>query len=132
MSAGYGRGHYGSEQLARSQTGGGSGWFKIAIVAGLGAAVYWWVIPAITRPKVKDEPKYELSSASPSAPLSPQDDLEQLARSRGYASAQEYQDVVRAMVDELEARGARVVIPPPTSAPVAPAPPIVSGVPVGV
>jgi hypothetical protein len=132
MSAGYGRGHYGSEQLARSRTEGGSGWFKIAIVAGLGAAVYWWVIPAITRPKIKVEPKYESSPSPPPAPLSAQEDLEQLARSRGYSSAQEYQDVVRAMVDELQARGARVVIPQPTPAPVAPAPPIVPGVPTGV
>jgi hypothetical protein len=126
--AGYGRGFYGSEQLARPRTGGGAnkGWFKIAAVAGLGAAIYWWVLPAI-RPKPKQvtapyasPPPVEASYSPPHASSLHDEDLERHARSRGFPSAKAYADAMIAMVDELRAAGAKVELaphfpPPPRS-----------------
>jgi hypothetical protein len=40
VSAGYGRGYYGENQLAKPQRRGGSGWIKIALVVGVGAVVW--------------------------------------------------------------------------------------------
>ena len=40
MSAGYGRGYYGKEQLARPPRRRGSGWVKIALVVGAGAVIW--------------------------------------------------------------------------------------------
>lgn len=125
--AGYGRGFYGSEQLARPRTGGSAskGWFKIVAVAGLGAAIYWWVLPAIG-PKSKQAPApYEVppsTSYAPSQAASLHDeDLERHARSRGFPSAKAYADAMIAMVDELRAAGAKVELAPhlqpPTSQP---------------
>jgi hypothetical protein len=116
MSAGYGRGYYGNEQLARRRSGGGGGgWFKIAVIVGLGAVI-WFMLPGIG-PKAKHaaEPEALKPSSPHEAPHeAPQHDdaLDQLARSRGFASTKLYEDSVIANVRELEAAGARVVLAP--------------------
>jgi len=49
MSAGYGRGYYGKEQLANPPRRRGSGWVKIALVVGAGAVI-WLMWPRKTVP----------------------------------------------------------------------------------
>jgi len=112
MSAGYGRGFYGGDQLARPRTGSSSsGWFKIATVAGLGAAIWWWVIPAIG-PKAKHVAPH---GAAPTQETTHDAELDQIARSRGFSSTKAYVDAMIAMAAELRAAGAKVEFSPPAA-----------------
>lgn len=106
MSAGYGRGHYGNEQLAQRRSGGvGGGWFKIAAVVGLGAVIWWWVIPAIG-------PKSKHVEETPPQPQEPPPDLSQAAQARGFSSTAAYEDSVLMNARELKAAGAKVELGP--------------------
>lgn len=56
MSAGYGRGYYGEEQLApQPPKRSGGGWMKVALVVGVGAVV-WYMWPR--KPKLLD-PRFD-------------------------------------------------------------------------
>ncbi len=66
MSAGYGRGYYGGNQLARSQRRGGAGWIKLALVVGAGAAI-WLLWPR----KAAVPLGLGLDGAPPKPPLPP-------------------------------------------------------------
>src|SRR5262249_3163311 len=130
MSAGYGRGYYGENQLAKSPRRGG-GWFKVALVVGVGAVV-WLMWPRSAQgvgrdaadaprspalpPSVPSEGQVGLPSAStlsaPAASLPPAPSslalpaaapgIDQAAQSRGYASSKEYEDAVVASARQLQ------------------------------
>lgn len=106
MSAGYGRGHYGAEQLDRERRRSGGGWFKIVAVVGLGAVV-WLMWP-------RERPEYAFAQepSPPPAPPSPDGDLDQVARSRGFPSTKAYEDSMIASARELRAAGAKVELAP--------------------
>lgn len=112
MNTGYGRGYYGSSQLAPRRQSNGRGWFTIAVVAGLGAVIWWWVLPAVG-PKSKHEAP---SSPAPPPPLPPaashDEELSRLARERGFSSAQEYEEAIASMVRDLRSTGAKVEMAP--------------------
>src|SRR5207244_2120826 len=83
------RGCYGNPQPL--PPGRSSGWLKLAAVAGIGAAVWWWVLPSIGlghKDKSQHEPPQPSPGLLPHVPL-PQSPLDQIARSRGFASAAE-------------------------------------------
>ena len=63
MTAGYGRGYYGENQLARPPRG--NGWIKFALVAGVGAVAVWLMWPR------RGEPQARPSNDVPPAPLPP-------------------------------------------------------------
>lgn len=102
MSLGYGRGHYGGEQLERPPRSGG-GWFKVVAVVGLGAAV-WYVWP---RKRPPSSPPMTGEASNEHEPK-----LEQIARAGGFASAQEYEDATLATARALAATGAKIELPP--------------------
>lgn len=109
MSAGYGRGYYGSEQLAPPRRQSNSGWLTVAVVAGLGAVIWWWVLPAVG-PKAKHA---VTPAPSPVVPLTSHDDeISRQARERGFASAREYEDAVALMARDLRSTGAKVEMAP--------------------
>lgn len=117
MSQGYGRGYYGPNQLAPRPRRGG-GWLgKVAIVAGVGAVV-WLVwprrradLPSLQDPQPPAPPQPIPVHVALEAP--PQHaQLQQLAQSRGYPSAQAYEDAVVDMVKQLQHAGAKVVLEP--------------------
>lgn len=113
MSAGYGRGYYGSAQLAPRRRSGG-GWFTIAAVAGLGAVIWWWVLPAVgPKPKYVAEPESKHEEDPTHSSSSSEEDLSQLARARGFSSTKTYEDSVVASARELKASGAKIVLAPP-------------------
>jgi hypothetical protein len=66
MSAGYGRGYYGDEQLAKPPKRKGFPWVKIALVVGVGAVV-WFMWPR--RPSVQPWP---VTSPPPPTPPPPE------------------------------------------------------------
>jgi hypothetical protein len=104
---GYGRGYYGDSQLAPRRSRSGSGWFTIAVVVGLGAVI-WFMLPGIG-PKSKQE---EEPTPAPAAPLSHDEELDQLARSSGFSSTKTYEDSVVANARVLKANGGRVELGP--------------------
>ncbi len=135
MRVGYGRGYYGAAQRApKPLRRGGSGWIKIAVVAGIGAAV-WFMWPR--SPKAPDEsgggdPKVPAPPSPPEGPIiqiaahNPGPRLDQNtpsrdypsqqayedARSRGYPSQQAYEDAVVASARQLQEAGAKVAFAP--------------------
>ncbi len=68
MSAGYGRGYYGEDQLAKPPRRRGNGWIKFALVVGVGAVV-WYMWPR----GAQDEPRRDGDVPKPPPP-SPQPD----------------------------------------------------------
>jgi hypothetical protein len=129
MSAGYGRGYYGTGQLApQAPRRRGSGWIKLAVVVGVGAVV-WVMWPRSPKPEHApgsgdDEPK------PPSPPLPPPEappqqlalvqhihqhvphDQLTIAQSRGYSSQKAYEDAVVASARQLQETGAKVALAP--------------------
>jgi hypothetical protein len=119
VSTGYGRGHYGDEQLAPRREGGG--WFKVAVVVGLGVVAWKWVLPSVFGPKTPQQPQMPMQQQQQQfqqqqQPLlrepSADEDLAELARLRGFASVQAFEDAVVANARELKASGARVELAP--------------------
>jgi hypothetical protein len=115
MSNGYGRGYYGSAQIDRPRRSG-NGWFKIAVVGGLGAVVwFWWRRPS-GGPKYAEAPsppsEHVEALSPPPRPPTEQEDLDHLARLRGFSSTKMYEDAMVASARELQASGAKVVFAP--------------------
>jgi hypothetical protein len=114
MSAGYGRGYYGCQQLAPRQLAAsqrvdyqqlaprrrpGTNWFGALLLIGIGAAV-WLAWPSKTvLPELEPPPPRGVT-------------LEQLARARGFSSLQAFEDAVIANARELRATGAHVDLGP--------------------
>lgn len=113
--SGYGRGYYGTAQLAPRRQSNGRGWFTIAVVAGLGAVIWWWVLPAVG-PKAKHEPSPLLPSPSSTPQQSPvlplDEEIARHARERGFSSAKEYEDAIASMASDLRSTGAKVEMAP--------------------
>ena len=138
MSNGYGRGYYGESQMApRPAPRSGSPWRTVLVVAGLGVAVAW-----IAWPRKEPEPEpvepteppppttttvtvpLTLTVPLPALPAAedPQtadlaarilaEEMELLARTKGFASAREYEDSVVASARQLRASGAVVTLAP--------------------
>lgn len=127
---GYGRGYYGDEQLARSQSRG-IGWGKVALVVGVGAVIWlMWprksevmyvgdvpkppppspdaqlpALPALPQPTA-----FPQQAALPPPP--PQRAHTQIAESRGYSSQQAYEDAVVENALRLKATGAQITFAP--------------------
>ena len=100
MSAGYGRGYYGDEQLAPRR---GGGWLTAVIVVGAGAAI-WFLWPR------KAELKPE--SVTTTTPPMPDGEIGQIARSQGFSSMKTFEDSVVATARELQASGAKIDLGP--------------------
>ena len=103
-----GRGCYGNP--APLPPGRSSGWFKIAAAAGIGAAVWFWVLPSIGFGH-KDKSQHAPPSHEP-PPAPPLHPFDQIAQARGFSSAAEYEDALVATARELEASGAKVELGP--------------------
>jgi hypothetical protein len=102
------RGYYGNPAPLPARRSGG-GWLKIAAVVGIGAAAWYWVIPAIVARRTR---RMQLQLAAPLPPSQPVHPLDEVARSRGFASGADYEDALVATARELEAAGARVDLGP--------------------
>jgi hypothetical protein len=109
MSAGYGRGYYGGDQLQPSRRSRG-GWVKLALVVGVGAVI-WRMLPG-GGTKSEPGPGRGGEEPPPAPPSAPDEGLDQLARSRGFSSTNAYEDSVIANARELRASGAKVVLAP--------------------
>ncbi len=116
---GYGRGYYGEAQIAIAPPRSaprGRGWFTIAAVVGLGAAVAWVVWPRDKgAPEPLPPPAPPPPVPSPVPPPPPQG--ETLAPvphpyPPGFPSMQAYEDAVVASARELRAAGAKVELAP--------------------
>ncbi len=141
MSAGYGRGYYGENQLANGPPRRRRNWFKIVAVLGVGAAAVWLLWPRSTpdptyggkdfeppdpptptptpTPSVVfqiNTPALQIGEGRVSSALPPAGaflkQLEDDALLRGFPSVKEYEDSVIASVKELEATGAKVTLAP--------------------
>jgi len=137
MSAGYGRGYYGEEQLARvPRRGGVGGWVKLALVVGVGGVIWFmWPRGAKLPPEIGhagDEPVPPtglppLSMGLPSPAFVPSlagapqpmglpapaaSQIAQMAQERGYPSTKEYEDAVVASAKQLQEAGGQVVLAP--------------------
>lgn len=120
MSIGHGRGFYGGAQLDREPKRKSGFWWKIAIVAGVGAVV-WYVLPRkkivetvpppAPQPPATQLPMAQLQLVLAAPPTSSA--LDQLAQQRGFASAREYEEAVLGSIRELEAAGAKITAAPP-------------------
>lgn len=94
------RGTYGEPSGRGSYvSGGGWGW-KAALVIGLGVTIYMLL------PSIGPKPPKQF----PSQPPPPPDDLDELARSKGFASTRAYEDAVLASAQELKREGAKVTL----------------------
>ena len=134
MSAGYGRGYYGEQQLARAPRK--RSWFTLVAVLGVGAAVVWLLWPRKATYDLASSGKEAERPAAPSASTSPLvvinttstpspaisaplvatgaflKQVEDDARTRGYASVKDYEDSVIATAKQLQATGAKVMLAP--------------------
>ena len=134
MSAGYGRGYYGEQQLARAPKK--RNWFTIVAVLGVGATVVWLLWPrkaAYDLPGNKEPDRPAPGPASQTSPLvvintthapSPAvsaptvatgaflKQVEDDARARGFVSVKDYEDSVLATAKQLQATGAKVMLAP--------------------
>lgn len=131
MRAGYGRGYYGTGQLAQDPPRRRS-WFTWVAVLGVGAAVVWLLWPRrVALPDLAPTAKQpEPSPAAPAPAVVPTvhatassapateatgaflKQLEDDARARGYLSVKDYEDSVVATAKQLQAAGAKVVLSP--------------------
>ena len=142
MSSGYGRGFYGTGQLARSSPRKRS-WFTVVAVLGVGATVVWLLWPRKATyglvPGGKEPERPTLTPTPPAAPLvvinttstplasaplasaplaTPAPfgalfkQLEDDARARGFISVKNYEDSVIATARQLQATGAKVMLAP--------------------
>jgi len=116
MKAGYGRGFYGEGQL-ESQGSRPSRWFKIALVVGVGAVVWYkWprrsdIVEVSEVPVPVPQPTLPTSDLTVVAPTQPLT-LAQLAEERGYPTTTAYEEAVVESARELQNDGARVVLAP--------------------
>ncbi len=104
MSAGYGRGYYGNAQLEQGTRRSRRGW--IVALVGIGAAV-WLMWPRSSSESAPDGKP----DGKPKRP-STNEELEELARARGFSSAKLYEDALVSNARELQAAGADVVLAP--------------------
>lgn len=104
MKTGHGRGYYGEGQLSQQSARSGGGWFKLALVAGVGSAI-WFMWPRRKFEPVNEEPN---GSAMP-APLSTG---AHAWMTEAYPGQQAYEDAVVASALQLQAAGAKVVLAP--------------------
>lgn len=134
MKTGYGRGYYGSGQLARPPRKRRS-WFTIVAVVGVGAAVVWMLWPRSSpdprylgqepetppppTPPTSPTPQIETMAAAQLTTVAPQTavgafrkQLEDDARARGFGTVEAYEDSVVASAKQLQAAGAKVVLAP--------------------
>ena len=141
MSIGYGRGYYGSGQLAQDAPRKKS-WFKIVAVLGVGAAAVWFLWPrkAAYDPGNLGGKDLERPLALPSTPTSPLvvintisapptqqplttnnppvatggflKQLEDDAHARNFLTVKDYEDSVIASAKQLQAIGAKVILAP--------------------
>lgn len=125
MSAGYGRGYYGVEQLAsEAPRPRMSTWFKIALAGGVGAVV-WFMWPRAKPYELEyggDAPKVPPLPGAPEGPLqvplavpmgfSEGSQLTQEALGYGYPSQQAYEDAIVSNARQLQETGATVVLAP--------------------
>lgn len=133
MSAGYGRGYYGSEQLAKPPKK--RSWFTWIAVLGAGAGVVWFLWPKKTPyaslPGFKDldrapaptaasngSPLVVINTAAAPTAAAPapmgafMKQLEDDARAHGFADVKNYEDSVVATAKELQTTGAKVILAP--------------------
>ena len=133
MSAGYGRGYYGSEQLAKPPKK--RSWFTWVAVLGAGAGVVWLLWPKkspyASMPGFKDFDRTPAptaatngtplvvinnTSAAPTAAPAPMGafmkQLEEDARAHGFTDVKNYEDSVVATAKELQTTGAKVILAP--------------------
>jgi hypothetical protein len=118
LREGYGRGYYGEGQLARTPQPRGSGWFKVALVLGVGGAAawyFWWRKPKLELPlgtgiQLAQE-KTLVFDAIPSSHAIPSSS-HAVAASRGFPSQQEYEDGIVAMAKHLQDTGAKIELAP--------------------
>lgn len=125
MSAGYGRGYYGTGQLESGPPRRRGGWVKIALVVGVGAAI--WVLWPRKKPlpdigRGGDAPQPSAPPPQPSQPVGqvlappssymPPSQVDPQADARGFSSQQAYEDAVVASARQLQDEGARVVLAP--------------------
>ena len=134
MSAGYGRGYYGEQQLARAPKK--RNWFTLVAVLGVGATVVWLLWPrkaAYDLPGAKELDRPAPTPSSPTSPLvvintthapSPAasaptvatgaflKQVEDDARARGFISVKDYEDSVIATAKHLQGTGAKVMLAP--------------------
>jgi len=122
---GYGRGYYGNDQIAtaiaprRRSGGGGRGWLTATIVVGLGAAI-WFLWPR--RDDLPPKLESAMTPTPPPSPPSPErsdlppstyaEEIDRLARARGFSSTQMFEDSVIATARELQASGAKIDLGP--------------------
>jgi hypothetical protein len=124
MSAGYGRGYYGVEQMApQPPRRRGSGWIPLAVVVGVGAVI-WFMWPRSSQVAAGEGGGGGDAPQPPAPPPVPppegqssQGDLPQLnpdqeAQARGYPSRQAYEDAVVASARQLQDAGAKVSFSP--------------------
>ena len=83
MSAGYGRGYYGEQQLARAPRRRGSGWVKFALVVGVGTVI--WLMWPRSKPFDPKYGGYDPKALPPPMPPSPEG---QLAQTSGFPPPQ--------------------------------------------
>ena len=141
MSAGYGRGYYGSEQLAKPPKK--RSWFTWVAVLGAGAGVVWFLWPKKTPyaplPGYMDLDRVPASASTPNgsplviintaaapaaaaaaaaaASAAPpmgafMKQLEDDARAHGFTDVKNYEDSVVATAKELQTTGAKVILAP--------------------
>ena len=113
MSVGYGRGHYGDEQLEPNKP---RRWGKILLIAGIGAGA--WYLWRRSRNRFVLEPQSQTPAVvaqGPAAIEPPQQtlaleppNLEQIARSHGFSTIKDYEDSVVANARSLKKSGAQV------------------------
>jgi hypothetical protein len=116
MSVGYGRGHYGDEQLEPKKP---RRWGKLLLIAGAGAGAWYlwkrWSRPqpqfvqtaALEQPHV-EQPQRALEQPQVSRAEPPQLDLESIARSHGFSTIKDYEDSVVLNAKALKKSGAQV------------------------
>lgn len=139
-AAGYGRGYYGENQLAKDPPRRGSVWIKIALVLGAGAVIWYvWRRRSAARAAAQLGPEFGLAGGEPSLaqalpPLEWQRVQPQFVQPQlvvpasqptlvhhaqiaqppapALPSMREYEDAIVASARQLQATGAQVVLAP--------------------
>jgi len=111
VSVGYGRGHYGDEQLEPKKP---RRWGKLLLIAGAGAGA-WYLWKRWSRPQpqfaqtpVLEQPHVEQRALEQPRAEPPQLDLESIARSHGFSTIKDYEDSVVLNAKALKKSGAQV------------------------